>query len=132
MATPKEEKILDNIMTALKCTYEEAEDVRKWDKVIDQGGRTPYDLDPEKEKQAKKMANAGTRKVPTVYDFSKRERKANPTKSGIISEIADFLTEKSEFQTENVEITNKERQISFKIGEETYELTLVQKRKPKN
>lgn len=132
MATPKEEKILDNIMTALKCTYEEAEDVRKWDKVIDQGGRTPYDLDPEKEKQAKKYANAGTRKAPTVYDFSKRERKANPTKSGIISEIAEFLTEKSEFQTENVEITNKERQISFKIGEETYELTLVQKRKPKN
>lgn len=132
MATPKEEKILDNIMTALKCTYEEAEDVRKWDKVIDQGGRTPYDLDPEKEKQAKKYANAGTRKAPTVYDFSKRERKANPTKSGIISEIAEFLTEKSEFQTENVEITNKERQISFSIADEKFELTLVQKRKPKN
>lgn len=132
MATPKEEKILDNIMTALRCTYEEAEDVRKWDKVIDQGGRTPYDLDPEKEKQAKKYANAGTRKAPTVYDFSKRERKANPTKSGIISEIAEFLTEKSEFQTENIEITNKERQISFSIADEKFELTLVQKRKPKN
>ena len=132
MATPKEEKILNNIMTALKCTYEEAEDVRKWDKVIDQGGRTPYDLDLEKEKQAKKYANAGTRKAPTVYDFSKRERKANPTKSGIISEIAEFLTEKSEFQTENVEITNKERQISFNADGNSYEFTLVQKRKPKN
>jgi hypothetical protein len=30
-----------------------------------------------------------------------------------------------------VEITNKERQIAFKIGENAYELTLVQKRKPK-
>jgi hypothetical protein len=26
---------------------------------------------------------------------------------------------------------NKERQIAFKIGEDNYELTLVQKRKPK-
>jgi hypothetical protein len=37
----------------------------------------------------------------------------------------------SEFATENVEITNKERQISFSIGDQKYELTLVQKRAPK-
>ena len=129
MATIKEEKQKLNIMNILKCSEEEAEDVMKWDKVIDQGGRTPYDFDKEKEKEAKKMANAGTR---TVYEFTKRERKENPTKSGIITDLARFLTELSDFATENVEITNKERQISFKIGEETFELTLVQKRKPKN
>lgn len=129
MATIKEEKQKQNIMTILKCSEEEAEDIIKWDKVIDQGGRTPYDFDKEKEKEAKKMANAGTR---TVYEFTKRERKENPTKSGIIADLARFLTELSDFATENVEITNKERQISFKIGEETFELTLVQKRKPKN
>lgn len=129
MATIKEEKQKLNIMNILKCSEEEAEDVMKWDKVIDQGGRTPYDFDKEKEKEAKKMANAGTR---TVYEFTKRERKENPTKSGIIADLARFLTELSDFATENVEITNKERQISFKIGEETFELTLVQKRKPKN
>ena len=120
------------IMHNLQCTEEEAEDVMKWDKVIDQGGRTPYDLDPEAEKMAKKMANVTERKKPTVYDFSKRERKANPTKSGIIAELAQFLAENSEYATENVEITNKERQIAFKIGENCYEFTLVQKRKPKN
>lgn len=125
------EKQIENIMVNLKCTREEAEDVMKWDKVIDQGGRTPYDLDPEAEKMAKKMANVRERKKPTVYDFKQRERKANPTKGGIISELHKFLTEMSEFATESVEITNKERQISFKIGEDAFELTLVQKRKPK-
>ena len=126
------EKQIQNIMVNLKCTREEAEDVIKWDKVIDQGGRTPYDLDPETEKMAKKMANVRERKKPTAYDFKQRERKANPTKGGIISELHKFLAEMSEFATENVEITNKERQIAFSIGTDAFELTLVQKRKPKN
>lgn len=126
-----EEHVL-RIMNGLQCTKEEAEDVIKWDKVIDQGGRTPYDLDPEAEKMAKKMANVKERKKPTNYNFSKRERKANPTKGGIIAEIAQFLTEKSRFATENVEITNKERMISFRVGEDNFEITLIQKRKPKN
>ena len=125
------EKQIENIMVNLKCTREEAEDVMKWDKVIDQGGRTPYDLDPEAEKMAEKMANVRERKKPTMYDFKQRERKANPTKGGIISELHKFLVEMSEFATESVEITNKERQIAFKIGEDAFELTLVQKRKPK-
>ena len=118
----------EKIMRILECSEEEAEDVMKWDKVIDQGGRTPYDLDPALEKEAKKMANVKTK---TVFNFTKRERKENPTKAGIIAELAEFLKENSENACENVEITNKERQIAFKVGENCYELTLVQKRKPK-
>ena len=118
-------------MRILGIDAETAEDVIKTDKMIDKGERTPYDLDPETEKMAKKFANVKDRK-PTVYNFQKRERKANPTKGGIIAEIAKFLEEMSEFATESVEITNKERQISFKIGENAFELTLVQKRKPKS
>jgi hypothetical protein len=95
-----------------------------------------FDLSPEKEKEAKKYAKAGTRKAPTVYKLDnaegKRSRKENPTKSAIIAELAKFLTETSENACEMVEITNKERQIAFKIGENAYELTLVQKRKPKS
>lgn len=125
------EEQVQRVMYGLNCTREEAEDVIKWDKVIDQGGRTPYDLDPEAEKAAKKLANVTERKKPANYEFSKRERKENPTKSGIVAEIAQFLTENSQFATESVEITNKERMISFKIGEESYEITLIQKRKPK-
>lgn len=132
MARENIEEKIQRCMVNLKCSREEAEDIVKWDKVIDQGGRTPFDLDPETEKMAKKMANATERKKPTNYDFSKRERKANPTKGGIIAEIAQFLTENSQFATENVEITNKERMIAFKIGDDNFEITLIQKRKPKN
>ena len=124
MAESQKEKL----MRKLNCSAEEAEDIIRTDKMIDRGERSPYDLDPEREKMAKKFANAGTRKAPTA---NKRERKSNPTKAGIIAELATFLTENSENACENVEITNKERQIAFKIGENLYELTLVQKRKPK-
>ena len=128
MAESQKEKI----MRLLKCSAEEAENVIASDKIIDKGGRTEFDLSPEAEKEAKKFANSRERKKPTVYDFKKRERKANPTKGGIISELAKFLSNSSEFCPENVEIVNKERQIAFKIGEDAFELTLVQKRKPKN
>lgn len=131
MADKKHEEQKQKIMSLLDCSPEEAEDVMKWDKVIDQGGRTPYDLSPEAEKEAKKYANSREKKKPAVYDFKKRERKPNPTKGAIIAELAQFLAENSENACENVEITNKERQIAFKIGENDYELTLVQKRKPK-
>ena len=131
MTDKKHEEQKRKIMNLLDCSEEEAEDVMKWDKVIDQGGRTPYDLSPEAEKEAKKYANSREKKKPTVYDFKKRERKSNPTKGAIIAELAQFLSENSENACENVEITNKERQIAFKIGENDYELTLVQKRKPK-
>ncbi len=125
------ESEIAKLMRLLQCTEEEAQDIIKTDKMIERGERTPYDLPEEKEKEAKKMANAGVRK-PTVYNFTQRERKANPTKSGIIAELALFLEKDSDFATENVEITNKERQIAFSIGEERFELTLVQKRKAKS
>ena len=121
-----------------KCGFspEEIEDIIKSDEAIDKGEKVYFDLDPEKEKEAKKYAKAGTRKAPTVYKLDntngKRSRKETPTKAGIIAEIAKFLAENSENACENVEITNKERQIAFKIGENCYEFTLVQKRKPKS
>ena len=120
----------DRIMRVLKCTAAEADEILKADKDIDQGKRVEFDLSPEEEKAAKKYANTHERKMDG--ETKPRQRKENPTKGGIIAEIAKFLAENSEFATENVEITNKERQIAFKIGEEMFELTLVQKRKPKN
>lgn len=128
----EKEKRISAIMSSLGVTQAEAEEIYEFDKAIDRGERTQYDLDPEKEKEAKKMANVKNHRTTGVYNLNKRERKANPTKASIIAEIAKFLTENSENACENVNITNKERQIAFRIGENDYELTLVQKRKPKN
>lgn len=117
----------EKLIRTLGCTEEEALDIIASDKAIDQGKRVEFDLDPEREKMAKKMANAGTKK-PTVYKFDTKDkkRKENPTKAGIIQYLFECLTD-----YDNVVIGNKERQITFSTGGENYELTLVQKRKPK-
>ena len=122
-----QETKVQKLMRILNCSEEEALQVLADDKAIDQGQRMSFDLSAEEEKKAKKYANTGTRKASNTP----KVRKENPTKSGIITEIATFLMENSDFSPENVEITNKERQIAFKIGDNAYELTLVQKRKPK-
>ena len=120
-----EEKI-KKLMATLKCTREEAIEIIECDKAIDKGERVYFDLDKDAEKQAKKWANVGEKTKKT--ERKAPVRKENATKSAIIAEIAQFLTEKG---YEMVEITNKERQIAFKVDENDYEFTLVQKRKPK-
>lgn len=120
------ESQIERIMNGLKCSREEAEQILADDKAIDRGERMSFDLDKETEKQAKKWANTGTRQ--TASEKTERKRKENPTKASIISEIARFLTENG---YDSVEITNKERQIALKVGENAFELTLVQKRQPK-
>ena len=117
---------IERIMKNLKCSRAEAEEILAEDKKIDRGERVVFDLDPEAEKAAKKFANTGTRTAKE----GKTARKApeNPTKEGVITAISHFLTENG---YNSVEITNKTRQIAFKIGEDAFELTLVQKRKPK-
>lgn len=126
----KAEKVKE-IMSLLDCTEEEALDVIRTDEIIDKGGRTEYDLPIAEEKAALKIGRIDERKAKSADNKRGKVRAENPTKSGIIAEIAEFLTEKSQFACENVEITNKERQIAFKIGENAYEFTLVQKRKSK-
>lgn len=122
------EKRINELMSLLGCTEDEAKDIIETDKAIDRGERVYFDLDKAKEKEAIKMANVGTRKKPTVYDFSKRERKADTTKEGVIQQIADFLTENG---YADVEIVNKSKLITFKIGTDTYKFDLIRQRQPK-
>lgn len=127
MAETQKEKL----MRVLRVSAEEAEDIIAYDKAVDRGEKTKYDLTTEQEKETRKYRQADRK--PTVYNWQgKRERKPNATKGGLIAELFKFLTENSEFAVENAEITNKERQIAFQIGEDRFELTLVQKRKPKS
>lgn len=131
MATPRlDEAQISRIMSGLKCPRDEAIEIFLADKAIDRGERMAFDLDPETEKMAKKMANVTERKrkTPTVYNFdtTNKKRKENPTKSGIIQEIFQLLQ-----QYDNATITNAERQITFSCNGNDFELTLVQKRNKK-
>ena len=130
--TPKDKAKVQKIMNLLDCTEEEAIDVIKTDNIIDKGGRTEYDLPIEQEKEIKKIYAVKDRMAKDKTTSQRgKVRAENLTKSGVISKLFEFLTENEEISFENVEILNKERQIGFRIGEDNYELTLVQKRKPK-
>lgn len=115
----------------LGLSKQEEQELLAYDKAVEADKSTEYDLSPDKIKIAQKFAHAGTRKQPTAYKFTPRQRKPNATKGGIIAELADFLEKHSQFSIDNLQVTNKERQIAFSIGEDSFELTLVQKRKPK-
>lgn len=132
MAQDKGQK--ERIMKKLGISEEEALEMLAYDKEVDRtSGGLEYDLSKEAQKMAIKEAHKGqdrARKAPgtpTVYKFTQRQRKENVTKSDIISKLAVFL----EGQVENVNIANKERQITFSVGDNNFELTLVQKRKKK-
>lgn len=129
--TPKERARVDELMRLLDCTEAEALDVIETDKIIDKGGRTKYDLSKEQEKLAMKISAVTDRKAKSENNMRGKVRAENLTKSGIIASLSDFLTENGNLCCENVKITNKERQIAFSVGENKYELTLVQKRTPK-
>lgn len=120
----------ERIMKILNVTAQEADEILAYDKLVEQGKPTPYDLSPEEEKKLRKYRQADRK--PTNYKFTQRERKPNATKEGLVVEIATFLAENSGFDTKNVEITNKNREITFTVGEDTFTWTLVQKRRPKN
>lgn len=122
---------ISNLMKKLDCTAEEAKEIIMDDYDIDHDVKKDFDLSAEKLKEANKYTKTGTRKAPTAYKFEKRQRKENPTKRSIVAELATFLRENSENACEEVEITNIERMIAFRVGENRYELTLIQKRPPK-
>ena len=119
---------VDEIVDLLGCSIAEAEQILADDKAIDKGQRMTFDLTKEEEKKALKLANVREHKKPAVYKFNQRERKADTTKEGVVQQIYDYLVENG---YENVEILNKSKLISFKIGEDTYDFNLIRKRKPK-
>lgn len=119
----------EKIMRILEVSEQEADEILAYDKAIDQGKKTQYDLTAEQEKATRKYRQADRK--PTTYNFTKRERKPNATKGGLIQELYNFLTTGSGFEIINCEITNKERQIAFGVGENKFEITLVQKRQKK-
>lgn len=130
--TPALQKKLAHDAKVLGITIDEALEMAMADKAIDKG-EDLFPLTAEQKKVEKEMRQADrTKNAPTAYKFTKRERKENATKAGIIAQISTFLAENGEIAYENVVITNKERQIAFNVGENQYEFTLVQKRKPKN
>ena len=126
----KKETQKEAIMRVLGVSSEEADQILDDDKEVDRGKKMDWDMSDAEHRKAMKNANADEHKKPK--EPVKRERKANPTKGGIIAGLATFLTENAAFNTQNVQIANPARTVTFQIGDNSFELTLIQKRKPKN
>lgn len=126
--TSAEWKRIDELVETLGCSIAEAKQIIEDDKKIDKGEKTDFDLSKEDEKKALKYANVKDKKKPFVPNLQKRERKADTTKEGVIQAVYDFLVENG---YEDCEITNKSKLIGFRIGDDSYELNLIRKRKKK-
>lgn len=131
--TAKDKEQIARIMSGLKCSYEEALEVHLCDKAIDKGERMDFDISKDQEKEVRKMLKHET--MSGARTFEKRpkqpkEKKVNEPKKAFIEDLVAWLGENEDYG--NIEVINAERQVKFTIGEDTFELTLVQKRKPKN
>ena len=121
----KDAEQLARIKAGLKCSDEEAAEILAYDKQIDHGEKTPHDLTPAQNKTAQSYAHTGTRKTPTVYKFTKRERKPNEPKREIIQVLDEALTDIAD----DVTVTNPERQIDFVLDGIRYRVVLSAPRK---
>lgn len=123
-----DEKWIQSTMKTLDLTREEALEMWCDDHDIDMGKAKEFDLDPEKQKVVKQMTKAGGKARAT--ESKPRERKPNEEKREIIQTLQDSMKDYAIF-ADSVEIVNPEREITFKIGENAYSLTLTLHRKPK-
>ena len=113
----------------LGISIEEAIQMQEEDWESDHDIAHDWDMSEEDNKKAMRNANVDEQSDKAKV---KRTRKENPTKRAIIHDLASFLKEYEEFSFVSVEITNPERVIRMVLDEDVYEITLSQKRKPKN
>ena len=123
------------LMKQLDITREEAIELEQYDDDVNRNKKTEHDLTPDKVRVVQEM----TRKVQhKKYGSVKRERKPNEIKEALVAEIANFLKNECEFiindaftSCDEVEITNKNRMIHFKVNDKEFDLQLIEKRPPK-
>ena len=120
------DEAVERLMKSGQYSLAEAAEIAIDDWRIDHGDRCEWEPTVEEEKAMRKATKVvGERKKSSTP--TKRERKEDVVKQEVIAAIAEMLAA----HAENVEITNKERMISFTIGEDKYEVVLTKKRKDK-
>ena len=105
------------IMKSLGVDEKTALEIIACDKAIDKGESMPFDLSPDQEKNAKHRGQ----KMPTVYKHTKRERKEDIQKRELIDKIAEML---GQGEITEIEVTNPERQIDFKVADRKFRVIL--------
>lgn len=136
-------KISERQMAAFKklgYSDEQIEEMIEDDKAVDRNEPLPWDMSKEDHKKAMKYANVDEHKKPTakaepksptVYNWNTegKPKKQNITKENLVSALAQFLADNTDLGCENVEITNKQGKVTFKIGDNDFTFSLTQHRK---
>lgn len=131
------EKQIENMMNALEISREEAIALIREDEEVDRMDMKAVDNDlTAEQKRVKKNATKATGdKTKRAYTFTKRERKPDDVKREIIAMIAQNL-EQCCFGYELLAVTDMviakpEKEITFKVGDFDYSVSLTRHRKPK-
>lgn len=115
--TRTEREKLETLQRNLNISEAEARQVMEDDERIDRGEKL-FELDSDQKQAEKKARSTGTR---TVYNFQKRERKADNDKREIIETLCNGLCTDL---VDDVEIINPEREILFTYNGKKYKVTL--------
>ena len=118
------ETLIEKNMRALGITRKEAEELVEDDEAVDRGEEMPWDLTAEQMKNARKAANATTRKASTTP--TKRTKKDNPDKKYLIDALFRGLPKD---EIENLKIVNDERSFDFTYNGVNYSVSLTAHRK---
>lgn len=130
---------ITKMMQTLKLSREEAIELIREDEEIDRMTSTKEidsDLTEEQRKAKKKATNTTGDKTKRSYTFTKRERKPDDVKREIIDTIAQNLDrccfgEDNLSTCLNIMIVKPEKEITFKVGDDEYSVTLTKHRKTK-
>ena len=115
-------KQVEILMEKLKISEAEALQVIEDDKAIDKGAKL-FELDEEQKKVAKQATNA--KRSPTVYQFQKRERKADVDKGYLLNQLFNAILPICTTYTVN----NAEREFEFVYNDKKYKVVLSAPRK---
>lgn len=125
LSKAEREKQIERSMRILKIDRAEAEQLLEFDEQTDRMTMTEInaEMTAEQKENVKKMSKTGTKKA-TTYKFNKKTAKKDTEKEQFIQNLAELVKNLGQ----NVEIVNKNREISFTIGQNSYSLTLVKHR----
>ena len=126
---------IEQLMKTLDITYDEAVEMLNEDKEIDRmkDSEVTSDLSADQKKAIKKYTNvARGKEVERVDAYGKKKKrtvKDDDVKQMLITLIAETLEDS--FEVKDVNITNKQKTIAFKVGADDFEIDLKRKRKKK-
>lgn len=125
-----DEKRIAELMQTLDLTREEAIELIQEDEKVDKMTvkETESDLTAE-QKQAIKKAKGGAKAVDAFGKKRVVERKADEDKRTLINLLYSTLHSADDPSCENIEVTNPERQIDFKMNSRRFRIVLSAPRK---